>query len=391
MAVPRVFISSTCYDLQEIRFQLRRFIQEIGYEPVMSEFGDIFYDLGDHVQDACKEEINRSNIFVLVIGNNYGSTYHKHSSKKGIPDSITLQEFRKALEVGIPKYIFINRFVQHDFENYKRLLSRHIAKYFSENVVEDDQIEQTRNKIKKQYDKNYPFPQGAYQYVFYFLDIIYSLDINNARYPFESFEDIREILRKQWAGFVYDALTKESTVSIEKIELLGKKLERIEHQLKLLAESTKVTGENNQITINLDKLTNDMDIDNLEEVQNKIDKLLLAILKDSLYQPRFELKEIMGETEALKFIETIDEIVKSYKWSKVVPLKELMKNLKYAYWKDRTDIPYKALLELSVITNSLSEEDKTYLLKTISSKFNELYVPDQEVSNDEPSGDDIPF
>lgn len=68
MAVPRVFISSTCYDLQEIRFQLRRFIQDIGYEPVMSEFGDIFYDLGDHVQDACKEEINRSNIFVLVIG-----------------------------------------------------------------------------------------------------------------------------------------------------------------------------------------------------------------------------------------------------------------------------------------------------------------------------------
>ena len=45
MAVPRVFISSTCYDLQEIRFQLRRFIQDIGYEPVMSEFGDIFYDL----------------------------------------------------------------------------------------------------------------------------------------------------------------------------------------------------------------------------------------------------------------------------------------------------------------------------------------------------------
>ena len=50
MAAPRIFISSTCYDLQEIRFQLRRFIQDIGYEPVMSEFGDIFYDLGDHVQ-----------------------------------------------------------------------------------------------------------------------------------------------------------------------------------------------------------------------------------------------------------------------------------------------------------------------------------------------------
>ena len=49
MAIPRVFMSSTCYDLQEIRFQLRHFIEEIGYDPVMSEFGDIFYDLGQHV------------------------------------------------------------------------------------------------------------------------------------------------------------------------------------------------------------------------------------------------------------------------------------------------------------------------------------------------------
>ena len=45
MAIPRIFISATCYDLQEIRFQLRRFIQEVGCDPVMSEFGDIFYDL----------------------------------------------------------------------------------------------------------------------------------------------------------------------------------------------------------------------------------------------------------------------------------------------------------------------------------------------------------
>ena len=45
MAIPRIFISATCYDLQEICFQLRRFIQEVGYDPVMSEFGDIFYDL----------------------------------------------------------------------------------------------------------------------------------------------------------------------------------------------------------------------------------------------------------------------------------------------------------------------------------------------------------
>lgn len=385
MAVPRVFISSTCYDLQEIRFQLRKFIQDIGYEPVMSEFGDIFYDLGDHVQDACKEEINRSNIFVLVIGNNYGSTYHKHAGNKDIPDSVTLQEFKKALEVGIPKYIFINRFVQHDFENYKRTLSKHIAQYFSKNDVNDNQVENTKNNLKKQYDTSYPFPQDAYKYVFYFLDIVYSLNVNNARYPFESFDDIKDVLRKQWAGFVYDALTKESTVPIEKIDSFGKKLEKIEHQLRLIAESTKVTGEHNKVTIDLEKLTSDMDIENLEVMQNKINTLLIDILKDVEYNPRIEFKQSITEKDCSVFMESLNELVKNYKWSKYVPITEIMKDFKYVYWEDRADIPYKTLLEFSIILNNLSDVDKNLLKKTISIKFNEQFVPDEEVS------DDVPF
>ncbi len=42
MAVPRMFISSTCFDLHEVRRNIRDFISNFGYEPVMSEYGDIF-------------------------------------------------------------------------------------------------------------------------------------------------------------------------------------------------------------------------------------------------------------------------------------------------------------------------------------------------------------
>ena len=42
MAVPKVFISSTCFDLSEIREQLSRFISNYGFEPVLSEHGDVF-------------------------------------------------------------------------------------------------------------------------------------------------------------------------------------------------------------------------------------------------------------------------------------------------------------------------------------------------------------
>ena len=381
MAVPRVFISSTCYDLQEIRFQLRRFIEDFGYDPVMSEFGDIFYDLSQHVQDACKDEIAKSNIFVLIIGNNYGSLYYKHDENKGVPDSITLQEFKKALEVGIPKYIFINRFVQHDFENYKRALSKHIAKYFSENEVPDHKIDDTKKKLKEGYDSTYPFPQDAYKYVFYFLDILYSLDINNAIYPFESFENIRDSLRKQWAGFFYDSLTKERTVSIEKVERLENRLEKIESLLKKIAESSKQTKDKNKITIDLEKIISEIDIDELQELQEKIDNLLTEILSAD-YLPRIRIKKEFDEEICEKWLSNLDGIVRNFKWSKYVPITEIINEVPLSYWKDRLDVPYRALLEFIGIVKSLNQDDRKLLLKTISQKFNEFYEPDE---------DDVPF
>jgi len=254
MAVPRVFLSSTCYDLQELRFQLRRFIEDIGYEPVMSEFGDIFYDLDQHAQDACKEEIGKSNMFVLIVGNNYGSLYHRHSDGTTLPDSVTLQEFRKAIEIGIPKYIFINRFVQHDFENYRRASAKHVQKYFAANKVQDDQIQSVKGNLKQEFDSTYPFPQDAYRYIFYFLEIIHGLDLNNAVFPFESFEDVRDTLRKQWAGFVHDALTKERTVAMEQVEALALKLDKIEYQMRLIADIKGTTPGDNKVTIDITKL-----------------------------------------------------------------------------------------------------------------------------------------
>ena len=43
MAKPRVFISSTFYDLRQIREDLDRFILDMGYEPVRYETGAIPY------------------------------------------------------------------------------------------------------------------------------------------------------------------------------------------------------------------------------------------------------------------------------------------------------------------------------------------------------------
>lgn len=43
MAKPRIFISSTFYDLRQIRSDIDLFIEGLGYEPIRNEEGDIPY------------------------------------------------------------------------------------------------------------------------------------------------------------------------------------------------------------------------------------------------------------------------------------------------------------------------------------------------------------
>lgn len=57
MAYPRVFISSSCYDLREIRDTLFSFIEELNYIPVLSDKGDVFYHPDIHTHDSCIHEI----------------------------------------------------------------------------------------------------------------------------------------------------------------------------------------------------------------------------------------------------------------------------------------------------------------------------------------------
>ena len=40
----KAFVSSTCKDMREIRKQLDTYLHKVGVEPVLSEFGGVFYD-----------------------------------------------------------------------------------------------------------------------------------------------------------------------------------------------------------------------------------------------------------------------------------------------------------------------------------------------------------
>lgn len=114
MARPRVFISSTHFDLKTVRGDLERYIVGRGFEPVLSERGNIPYGKDKHLEEYCYREIELSDIVVAIIGGRYGS----ESTDR--PYSISQKELRTALDLGKPVYIFVQRSVLLEYRTYER-------------------------------------------------------------------------------------------------------------------------------------------------------------------------------------------------------------------------------------------------------------------------------
>ena len=104
MAIPRVFISSTFYDLLHVRDDIDRFISELGYEAVRHESGSVPYGKDEAPEKYAYREVELCDIIVCIIGGRFGT---ESRDEKGY--SITQNEIKKALDSGIPVFIFIEK------------------------------------------------------------------------------------------------------------------------------------------------------------------------------------------------------------------------------------------------------------------------------------------
>lgn len=100
-----LFISSTCYDLSQVRVDLQGFCHSMALEPVMSEMDTFPVNPSKRNVDNCLEAVrNRADIFVLIVGGRFGT-----ATESG--RSITNLEYAEACAKGIPKYVFVQRTV----------------------------------------------------------------------------------------------------------------------------------------------------------------------------------------------------------------------------------------------------------------------------------------
>lgn len=142
---PNVFVSSTCFDLTQVRRDIEETIEKIGFNPVLSDRSTFPVNPNEELITNCINNVSKNaDILILIIGNRYGS---KSESGK----SITNIEYDTARQVGIPIFVFIKK----DILNYLEVWKSNKDGDFSKQV-DTTEIFEFVNKIREK-DKVWSF------------------------------------------------------------------------------------------------------------------------------------------------------------------------------------------------------------------------------------------
>jgi hypothetical protein len=199
MARPRVFISSTFYDLRQVRGELERFIRDMGYEPVLNERGHISYGSAEALEKYCYKEIEKTNILVSIIGNKFGS-----QSRDNERYSISNMELRTAISQGKQVYVFVDNGVLSEYRTYLKNKDRDIVYHHVDDVR-----------------------------IYNFLEEVHALPFNNQIHGFDSIPKVFSYLKEQWAGLFESYLQNQAQ---EKIFQLTDTIKSTADTLKDLVE-----------------------------------------------------------------------------------------------------------------------------------------------------------
>jgi hypothetical protein len=200
--IPRVFVSSTYYDLKHVRERIEKFIENYGFEPVLFESDKVTYQHGKEIDHSAYFEVGLCHIMILIVGGRYGSPISQSKvddeRKKYDEDyiSITRKEFETAIKKNIPILIFVDKNVYAEYQTYKENQD-YFDELYSSNIGEREQ------------KKQFKFAHVDHVNVFKFIDVIRTKPIKS----FEKVEEIESYIKSQLSGMFYlylELLKKQS-------------------------------------------------------------------------------------------------------------------------------------------------------------------------------------
>lgn len=187
MSKVNVFVSSTCYDLSQIRNDIKQCILDLGHNPILSELKDFPIDTKLTSSENCINAVkNEADIFILIIGNKYGSVLESGKS-------ITNSEFLTAVNKGIPIYTFALK----QMTTILPLWEKNPNADFS-NVVDNNKVFEFLADVRKK--------RGLWNF------------------EFEKAQDIVEILKAQFSNLFHDALRVKKAVEMSEANGLFQKI-----------------------------------------------------------------------------------------------------------------------------------------------------------------------
>lgn len=220
---PRIFISSTFYDLKYAREDLGEFIRSFGFEPIRSESGNIGYTPGIELDESCYTAMQDSDMAVLIVGGRYGSpasgeTPSEDAFRKF--SSVTYNEFKTAVDNNVPIYVFIEDSVYNMYWFYKKNKKKIEADATDLHLVAVDNINVLR-----------------------FVDDIHQVP-KLSIFGFKTIAELKDILRLQWADLFrkYLISLKQQALTLRQVDpqmtLIYGQLQEIRVMVQRIGQNT---------------------------------------------------------------------------------------------------------------------------------------------------------
>ena len=211
----RVFLSSTCYDLNKERIEIQKHLTQLGHMPILSDKNAIRYDPDKSTHASCLDTVEHgSDYLVAIISSRFGGPIFRDAFKKHIniellktkskakryfdsnKFSIAQCEVLKGIEKGIPCLVFVEKKMTDERKKYQ------------------DAIKAGRS--------NTPFtlqnPDSIY--IFEFIGFVNNLYRGNGTYEYKYISEIKKIIADSFSNHFKEILTEKNKTNTTKYPIL---------------------------------------------------------------------------------------------------------------------------------------------------------------------------